>query len=94
MALYKIDYAHQIIHDTRKNKPFENREVEVQIDYLAPEFPDDLDAFKATVLTGEFAGESFVGDNFEDAVFEVRYNLMDKSRKAFAASTVATSMVA
>mgnify|MGYP000196172789 CR=1 FL=1 len=80
---HEITYAHQVIVDTGKNKPFELRPVKFSVVYIGPNFPGDIDGYKANVLDGDFAGTECSGDTLKDVVFEVQYVLMDKSRTSF-----------
>lgn len=80
---HETTYAHQVIADTGKNKPFELRPVKFSVTYIGPDFPGDIDGYKANVLDGDFIGTECGGDTLEGVVFDVQYTLMDKSRTAF-----------
>jgi len=82
----KTRYAHQIIADTGSNKPFEMREVEFSVVYDGPTPECDLYCYRSTILNGEFAGMIIVSDNVGDIQGDVDYDLMDASRKLFAAT--------
>lgn len=83
MKTIPMDYAHQVMRDTGRNKPFETRIVQVSGTHYGPSHEMPFDSFVVRCEEGEFYGMEGDGNSWEDALHSLRYTLMDASRKAF-----------